>query len=398
MTDTIKSGKSSLNGTWTAILWVCRIFVGLLFIFSGLIKANDPLGFSYKLEEYFEVFHITFLTPLAVSMAILLCALEMFFGFALLIGTYGKKIAWGLLLLIIFFSFLTFYSAFFKVVQTCGCFGDAIVLTPWQSFGKDLILLLFIIYIFTKRAYITSIFKDQKTERRVTLVAVILSLGVGFYTYNFLPVMDFLPYKVGANIPSEMITPPGAMPDEFEITYHLKNKKTAAIRDMTDKEYIKSGIWKDSTWAITGNPESRLVKKGFSPKIQDLRINDAQGNEYTKELLSNPFYNVIIVAYDLSHTSVPAIERLNALAITLTDNYNIRTVILTSDAPRNAEAFAKQHKLVSEIFYADGVPLKSMVRSNPGILLMKNGTIINKWHYHTMPSYEKLVQNYLQHP
>jgi len=378
------------------ILWVCRILVGLLFIFSGLIKANDPLGFSYKLEEYFEVFHITFLSPLAVSMAIFLCALEMFFGFALIIGAQGKKIAWGLLLLIIFFSFLTFYSAFFKVVQTCGCFGDAIVLTPWQSFSKDLFLLVFIIFIFMKRAHIESVFKNKKTESKVVWVAIILSFGVGVYTYNFLPVMDFLPYKVGANILDEMKTPPGAMPDEFQITYHLKNKKTAAAQDMTDKEYIKSGIWKDSTWAIVGNPESKLVKKGFTPKIQDLRINDAQGNEYTQELLSNPFYNVIIVAYDLSHTSVAAMERLNALAITLTDNYNMRTIILTSDAPRNAEAFAKQHKLVSELFYADGVPLKSMVRSNPGILLMKNGIIINKWHYHIVPSYDQLVKQYFQ--
>jgi uncharacterized membrane protein YphA (DoxX/SURF4 family) len=391
-----KSDNEPIKGSLLTILWVCRILVGLLFIFSGLIKANDPLGFSYKLEEYFEVFHMTFLGPLAVSMAIFLCALEMFFGFALIIGTQGKKIAWGLLLLIIFFSFLTFYSAFFKVVQTCGCFGDAIVLTPWQSFGKDLILLLFIIFIFAKRAYIMPVFKHKKAENRVTWVAIILSFGVGFYTYNFLPVIDFLPYKVGANIPDEMKTPPGAMPDEFEITYHLTNKKTGAAKNMTDKEYIKSGIWKDNNWTITGNPESKLIKKGFAPKIQDLRINDAQGNEYTKELLANPFYNVIIVAYDLSHTSVPAMERLNALAITLTDNYNIRTVILTSDAPRNAEAFAKAHKLVSEIFYADGVPLKSMVRSNPGVLLMKNGTIINKWHYHTMPSYDKLVKEYLQ--
>jgi hypothetical protein len=208
--------------------------------------------------------------------------------------------------------------------------------------------------------------------------------------------MDFLPYKVGANILDEMKTPPGAMPDEFQITYHLKNKKTAAAQDMTDKEYIKSGIWKDSSWTIVGNPESKLLKKGFAPKIQDLRINDAQGNEYTQELLSNPFYNLIIVAYDLNQTSVAAMERLNALAITLTDNYNMRTIILTSDAPRNAEAFAKQHKLVSELFYADGVPLKSMVRSNPGILLMKKGTIVNKWHYHTMPSYDQLVKEYLQ--
>lgn len=378
------------------ILWICRILVGLLFIFSGLIKANDPLGFSYKLEEYFEVFHLTFLSPLAVSMAIFLCALEMLFGFALLIGAYGKKVAWGLLLLIIFFSFLTFYSAFFKVVQTCGCFGDAIVLTPWQSFSKDLILLLLIVFIFIKRAYVQTLFTNANAKRQIIIVATIISFGIGFYTYNFLPVMDFLPYKVGANILDEMKTPVGAVPDEFQINYHLVNKKSKAVKDMTDKEYIDSGIWKDSAWTIVGTPESKLIKKGFAPKIQDLKINDAQGNDYTKELLSNPFYNVIIVAYDLDHVSIPAIERLNALAITLTDNYNLRTVILTSTAPHTALDFAKTHKLVPEIFYADGVPLKSMVRSNPGVLLMKNGMIVSKWHYHTVPSYDKLVKLYFQ--
>ncbi len=380
------------------ILWVCRILVGQLFIFSGLIKANDPLGFSYKLEEYFEVFHVTFLSPMAVSMAIFLCALEMLFGFALLIGAYGKKVAWGLSLLIIFFSFLTFYSAFFKVVQTCGCFGDAIVLTPWQSFSKDLILLLLIVWIFIQRDHIKPLFTNAKLERRTIIAATIVSFGIGFYTYNFLPVMDFLPYKIGANILDEMKTPVGAVPDEYQINYHLVNKKNKAVKDMTDKEYIASGIWKDSTWAIVGTPESKLIKKGFSPKIQDLKINDAQGNDYTSELLSNPFYNVIIVAYDLDHVSVPATERLNALAITLTDNYNIRTVLLTSTAPHTAEEFAKSHKLVPEVFYADGVPLKSMVRSNPGVLLMKNGVIIAKWHYHTVPSFDKLVELYFRQP
>jgi uncharacterized membrane protein YphA (DoxX/SURF4 family) len=390
--------STPFRGRGGAVLLVCRVLVGLLFIFSGLIKANDPLGFSYKLEEYFEVFHITFLSNLAVGLAIFLCALEMLFGFVLLIGAYGKKVAWGLLLLIIFFTFLTFYSAAFKVVQTCGCFGDAIVLTPWQSFSKDLILLLLIVFIFIKRAYIQPLFTNAKAERRVIIIATIISFGIGFYTYNFLPVMDFLAYKVGANILDEMKTPPGAVPDEFELTYHLKNKKTNAVKDITDKEYIKSNIWKDSTWAIVGDPQSRLLKKGFAPKIQDLKINDAQGNDYTKQLLSNPFYNVIIVAYDLDHASVPAIERLNALAITLTDNYNIRTVLLTSTVPRDAEAFGKAHKLVPEIFYADGVPLKSMVRSNPGILLMKYGVIVNKWHYHMVPSFDKLVKLYFQQP
>jgi hypothetical protein len=126
------------------LVWFCRIAVGLLFIFSGLIKANDPLGFSYKLEEYFEVFHMTWLNGFALSMAIILCALEMILGFALLVGARAVKVVWGLLLLIIFFAFLTFYSAYFKVVQTCGCFGDAIPLTPWQSFSKDMVLLLLV--------------------------------------------------------------------------------------------------------------------------------------------------------------------------------------------------------------------------------------------------------------
>jgi len=376
---------------------LCCVLVGLLFIFSGLIKANDPLGFSYKLEEYFGVFHIQFLDSLSVAIAIFLCALEMFFGFALLIGTRGKQVAWGLLLLIIFFSFLTFYSAAFKVVQTCGCFGDAIVLTPWQSFSKDLVLLLLILIIFKKRADIQPLFKPV-TEKRITYIAIALSFGLGIYTYNFLPLIDFLPYKVGSNILDEMKTPPGAQPDQFEITYHLKNSKTGEEKVMNDKDYIKSGIWKDNSWKIVGDPENKLIKKGFTPKIVDLAINDASGTNYTNELLANPFYNLVIVANDLGKADARAMGRLNAIALDLAQNYNIRTVILTSNSATDADAYSKANHLFSEVFYADEVPLKSMVRANPGVLLMKNGTIINKWHYHTMPDYDTLVKQYLQKP
>ncbi|MES2376653.1 MAG: BT_3928 family protein [Bacteroidota bacterium] len=376
-----------------SLIWFCRISVGLLFIFSGLIKANDPLGFSYKLEEYFEVFHITFLNSLALCFAILLCALEMILGFALLIGIRKRQVAWGLLLIIIFFSFLTFYSAFFKVVQTCGCFGDAIPLTPWQSFSKDLILLILIVVLFKNKETITPLF-SKKTSERLLGASIVLSIGFGFFTYSFSPIVDFLPYKIGANIPDEMKTPPGAMPDEFELTYNLKNKKSGETKTMTDKEYIRSGIWKDTNWQVEGNPESRLMKKGFAPKIADLSIQDSQRNDYTKELLSNPFYSLVIVAYDLSKTDTSAINRLNALAANLTQNFNTRTILLTSASPTDATAFAKKHRLISEIFYADGVPLKSMVRANPGVILLKNGTIVNKWHYHTVPDYDHLAKEY----
>lgn len=375
------------------VIWFCRIFVGLLFIFSGLIKINDPLGFSYKLEEYFEVFHITFLNPLALSLSIVLCALEIIMGFALLIGVRAKQNALGLLLLIIFFSFLTFYSAAFKVVQTCGCFGDAIPLTPWQSFSKDLVLLLLILVLFRNKESIKPLF-GPKTGDVWLMGATIVSLGFGLYTYNFLPVVDFLPYKVGANIPDEMKTPPGAVPDEYQINYNLKNKKTGETKDVTDKEYLSSGIWQDNNWEVVGEPKSKLIKKGFSPKIQDLSIHDAQGNDYTQELLSNPFNNLIIVANDLNKTDTSAIIKINALAINLTRSFNTRTILLTSSTTETAEAFAKRYHLVSEIFYADGVPLKSMVRANPGVMLLKNGTVVNKWHYHTVPNYDDIVKEY----
>lgn len=378
-----------------ALVWICRIAVGLLFIFSGLIKANDPLGFSYKLQEYFEVFHVMFLNPLALTAAITLCALEILLGFALLIGIRANAVAWGLLLLIIFFGFLTFYSAFFKVVQTCGCFGDAIPLTPWQSFSKDMVLLALVLVIFAKRTTIQPLFTPS-VSNGLFVAAVVFAFGFGLYTYNFLPVMDFLPYKVGANLLDEMKTPPGAKPDEFEITYQLKNKQTGGTKTMTDKEYMKTGIWKDANWQVVGNPESRLVKAGFAPKIRDLAIQDAQGVNYTQELLGNPFYNLVIVAYDLSHTDEQAIRRINALAVNLTDNYNIRTILLTSNSAPDATAFAKKNHLISEIYYADGVPLKTIVRSNPGILLMKGGTVIAKWHYHSLPKYDDIVKQYLR--
>ena len=375
------------------IIWFCRIAVGLLFIFSGLIKINDPLGFSYKLEEYFEVFHITFLNGFAVGIAIILCALEIILGFALLIGVRAKQVAWGLLLLIIFFSFLTFYSAYFKVVQTCGCFGDAIPLTPWQSFSKDLVLLLLIIVLFINRNVIYPL--NAKISDQLLVASVVIALGLGVYTYSSLPIIDFLPYKIGNNILEEMKTPPGAKPDEYELTYSLQNKKTSATKTMTDKEYLKTGIWKDNNWVIVGNPESRLVKKGFTPKITDLVIQDAQSTNYTQELLSSPYYQLYIVAYNLKATNKKAINRINALAANLIQNYNVRTIFLTSNSPTDAAAFAKEHRLISEIFYADGVPLKSMVRANPGLILVKNGTVINKWHYHNMPKYDTLVKDYL---
>jgi len=178
------------------LLGFCRIFTGLLFIFSGFIKANDPTGFGYKLQEYFEVFHLTAFNEYATAMAVVICGFEILLGALLLLGVYANTVAWGLLLLILFFTFLTFYSAFFEVVTSCGCFGDAIPLTPWQSFSKDLVLLALILILFFNRKQLRSIIKGSGNQFVATLITAIISLGIGVYTVNYLPFIDFLPYKL----------------------------------------------------------------------------------------------------------------------------------------------------------------------------------------------------------
>ncbi len=376
------------------ILNFFRLFVGILFIFSGLIKANDTIGFGYKLEEYFDVFHMSFFSSYATAIAMILCILEIVLGALLLFGLWRKQVTSGLLGIIIFFTFLTFVSAFFKVVTSCGCFGDAIPLTPWQSFSKDLVLLVMIVYIFIRRKDIQPVTVHPGWQSVLFTFVFATSLMFTQFTYNYLPVIDFLPYKVGANLPQLMSMPVGAVPDEYEITYNMTNKKTGKKKVMTDKAYLKTGIWKDDNWEIVGTPESRLVKEGYQPKIRDLKISDASGTDYTKEIIENPYYSLVMVAWNLKDADEQAISALNALALNATEQFNIRTVLLTANSAQDADAFSKRMKLFMEIFYADAVPLKSMVRANPGILLLKNGVIVDKWHYHDIPSFDLLSKTY----
>jgi len=371
-----------------------RWFVGILFIFSGLIKANDPLGFGYKLQEYFEVFHLNFLSGWATGIAIILCVLEIVLGALLLFGFWKNVVTKGLLGLIIFFTFLTFVSAAFKVVTSCGCFGDAIPLTPWQSFTKDLILLVMIVYLFIHRQKITPVTTHPGWQSALFAAVFAASLLFGTFTYNYLPIVDFLPYKVGANIPASMKIPEGAAQDEFLIMYQLKNKATGETKSMSDKDYLKLEVWKDENWEVVGDPEKKLIKKGYEVKIKDLSITDASGTDYTKELIENPYYNIVVVAYSLKDANEKAIGEINALALNAAEQFNIRTVMLTSNSAQDAAVFTKKNKLFTEVFYADAVPLKSMVRANPGVLLLKNGVVVNKWHYHTLPSFEEFSDKY----
>ncbi|MGE8378488.1 MAG: BT_3928 family protein [Sphingobacterium sp.] len=378
------------------LLGFCRIFTGLLFIFSGFIKANDPTGFGYKLQEYFEVFHLTAFNEYATAIAVVICGFEILLGALLLFGVYANLVAWGLLLLILFFTFLTFYSAFFEVVTSCGCFGDAIPLTPWQSFSKDLVLLVLILVIFFYRKQIRSIIKGSGNQFVVTLITAVVSLGIGVYTVNYLPFIDFLPYKIGNNLPSLMVLPEGKEADVFEQLYTMKNKKTGETKKVNDKIYMADKLWEDESWEIIGEPESRLVKKGYDIPIPDLLITDADGVDHTQEIIANPYYNVIIVAKDLSSTNIDALQRINQTVTQMTKDYNgLRVVLLTASASKDAQYLSDKMQLIAEIYYADLIPLKSMVRANPGVILLKGGNVMGKWHYNNFPDAKTIEDNFL---
>ena len=378
------------------LLAFARVFTGLLFIFSGLIKANDPTGFGYKLEEYFLVFGTEFLNDYAVTMAIVVCGLEILLGALLLLGFWKRTVAWGLLLLILFFTFLTFYSAFFEVVTSCGCFGDAIPLTPWQSFGKDLVLLALILIIFYNREAIRPIVRGKGVRIVITAFLIALSLGIGVYTVNYLPFIDFLPYKKGNNLPELMTLPEGAVGDQYEITYTLRNKASGEEKQVSDKVYLADELWKDESWEIIGDPESRLVSKGYQVPISDLLINDPNGEDVTQQLIENPYYNLVVVAWNLDKTNTEALQRINELVTDVTRAYNIRAVLLTASGTQQAEQISSELRLLTEVFYADAVPLKSMVRANPGLMLLRNGTVIDKWHYNRLPDFKTLDDLYFK--
>lgn len=378
------------------LLAFARLITGLLFIFSGLIKANDPTGFGYKLEEYFHVFGTHFLNDYAVTIAIAVCGLEILLGALLLLGFWKRTVAWGLLLLILFFTFLTFYSAFFEVVTSCGCFGDAIPLTPWQSFGKDLVLLALILVIFFNRDAIRPVISGKGAQTVLTVVLIIVSVGIGIYTVNYLPFIDFLPYKKGNNLPALMTLPEGEEGDQYDIIYTLRHKTTGEDKQVSDKVYLADELWKDENWEIIGDPESKLVKKGYEVPIPDLLISDANGGDVTQQLIENPYYNMVVVAWNLDKTNLDALSRINELVTEVTEAYNIRTVLLTASGTQQAEQISSDLGLLTEIFYADAVPLKSMVRANPGVLLLRNGTVIDKWHYRTLPDFNTLDNLYFE--
>jgi uncharacterized membrane protein YphA (DoxX/SURF4 family) len=369
---------------------ICRLLVGVLFIISGLIKANDPLGFSYKLEEYFSVFGWDFFKPMALFMSVAITVFEIICGVAVLVGSRMKLYAWLLMLMIVFFTFLTFYSAYFNKVTDCGCFGDALHLTPWQSFSKDIILFILILPIFLWRSKIQPLF-SVKMDNIVMLAATALSLWFNMFCINHLPVIDFRPYKIGTNIVQDMAIPEGAPVDEYETKLVYLNKKTGEKKEFTTAEYTKASyLWEDTlTWAWD-TTISNLVKEGFKPKIHDFSIADDDGNKITDEVLKKPGYTLFVVNYNIAKSDKSHQSEINKL-VSECDKNKIPVIGLTASVAEK-EAFRHEVQAAYPYYTCDETALKTMVRSNPGLVLMKDGVVQNMWHHNDVPDFASMTK------
>ncbi|SNS97069.1 DoxX protein [Ekhidna lutea] len=351
-----------------------RYAVGALFIFSGIIKVNDPVGTAIKLEEYFQVFaadiapFFEWFVPAALFLSVFLSVLEVVLGVALIVGYRMRITSWILLAMIIFFTFLTFYSAYFNKVTDCGCFGDAIKLTPWESFYKDIILLVLIGVIFWKKDSYKPMLGPMLQEVKIigtTLVMLILAI----YAIAHLPFIDFRAYKVGNHLPT-------LMKNSEPLKYVYVMEKDGETIEF--ENYPSGGGYEYK--------EARLMNPEAAAKITDLNVwqND---DDYTDELLTGT--KLVIIIHQIEKTSLDEIDRLRNLTF---DNPRFDTWILTSSGYEKFEAFRHQNQLAAPYFFADATVLKTMVRSNPGVLLLKDGTVLAKWHYNDTPLTDDVIE------
>jgi uncharacterized membrane protein YphA (DoxX/SURF4 family) len=354
---------------------IFRVFTGVLFIFSGLIKLNDPVGTQIKLEEYFEVFANDFgaffhnFVPMALGLAVVLSVLEVSLGVALLIRFKMKETLWALLAMIVFFTFLTFYSAYFNKVTDCGCFGDAIKLTPWQSFGKDLVLLLMIGYMFIFRNKYTNLVSN-KASWIFTGAATLFAIALSTYAIRHLPPINFRPYKIGASIPTLM--QPSA-PFQYQYILTKDGKEHTFTEYPSDPSYT----YKDM---ILVNPEAM-------PKITDYRVWNDEG-DFTEETFKGN--KLLIVIQSLGKTASMKDYAPISTLIANAEAQGMEPILITS-ADKNAfEEFRHEAQLSAPYYFADATVLKTMIRSNPGIILMQNGVVKGRWHYNDTPTAEEV--------
>ncbi len=368
------------------ICTISRILTGIVFVFSGFVKAVDPMGFGIKLGDYFEAFHLGFLQFSALPLAIVFSAAELMIGLNLLAALRMKFTSWALLLFMSFFTLLTFILALTNPVSDCGCFGDALILTNWQTFGKNVILIIPSIILFIYRKQFIPLVNPVK-EWGIVSFNFAAGCIISIYCIIYQPLIDFRPYKTGTYIPEKMNIPPGAPVDEY-VTL-LVYEKDGVKKEFTDKNFP----WQDSTWKWV-ETRQKLISKGYEPPIHNFSITTPDGTDITNEILGDTGYVFLFIIPDLDKASEKGLLKINDIALRSRE-LGIKAIAMTASTNNQVAAYITRFQPAFEVCTTDETTLKTITRANPGVLLLLKGTIIDKWSHRDAPSPNDLQRNLL---
>lgn len=374
---------------------IIRVLVGLLFVFSGFVKGVDPWGSAIKLEDYFVAFGWDAMVPYAFFIGSLMNVCEFVIGFCLALGIRVKLATLGAVLFMLIFTPLTFYLAIANPVSDCGCFGDAIKMTNWETFYKNVVICAFVAFVIIRRKHYKP-WMNKKAEWLGAFIGLLLIVGTSWYSYSYLPIIDFLPYKVGNNIPSLMKVPDGMPVDKYEQFITLNDTTTGKNIDVTVDTYSNdSTYWGQGTkYKYVSISEPKLISKGYQPPIHDLTmVSAADGNDITEDVLQDSSYSFLMVSYKLAKASTSGIDEFEKLAEYAISN-GYRFICMTSSTNDDIEKFVADNKPTYTFYLTDETTLKTMIRSNPGLILLKGGNVIDKWSHNALPSPEEIENNY----
>lgn len=366
---------------------IARIIVGILFIFSGLVKANDPLGLSYKMQEFFELWGMTKFNSWTLFMSVMMNAFEIIAGFALLLGWRIRLFSWLLLLLIVFFTFLTGYAYLSGKFRSCGCFGDCLPITPKTSFLKDLILLILIGFLFWKRKLITPLFSEKATT--ITMLGItVLSFGTQWYSLTYLPLVDCLPYKKGNNISEKMKMPADAIRDSTVITF-VYDKGGAQVEFTADKF---PADFNSTTYKLIKRYD-KVVRQGKNnqPPIAGFNLSGVTNEDSTQVVLQQP-YALILICEDFS-VPVSTWEKSFSTLYAVAKTKNIPAYLITTQPDEAIAKLANTSFSNIQVLKCDNTAIRTAARTNPCLLLLKKGTIEGKWSRHNFVAATKLLKD-----
>ena len=361
-----------LKPTGMILLHLFRLVFGAVFVFSGFVKAVDPYGLAYKIEDYLSAFGWSnpMFYHLAMPLAVLLPVLELLLGLMIFLQV---NIRWAVvpgLIFMLLVTPLTWYIAVNNPVTDCGCFGDALVITNWQTFYKNIILLFAILILQIFRKKFRELFRPGASVI-LTILFATAGIVVAVYSVRHEPLIDFRPYKTGVNILHEMQIPDNAPKDEYNTTFIYQ--KDGLQKEFTLENYPAN----DSTWQFV-DQKTTLVKKGFVPPIHDFAIVTENHDDLTYEVLQYEKYTYLLIMYQLDKASVEGAKAAEKIYQQY-KNSSTRFYALTASTEEQIVSFRKANGITYPFAKTDPVTLKTMMRSNPGLILLKNGVIKGKW-------------------